>query len=312
MAQSTTARVRWTAADVPDQSGRTALVTGANAGIGYETARILAERGARVLLACRDQGRTDEAMRRIRAAAPRARLEAIRLDLASLASVREAAQAVRAATDRIDLLINNAGVMRPPHGLTKDGFELQFGINHLGHFAFTAQVLPLLWHVPGSRVVAVSSIAHKNGSIHFEARNFDPEPYDSGTGYTQSKLANLLFAFELNRRLAAAGAETVALGAHPGAVLTALPRYMPFGMRTAVRTVVFTLGQRNVSIGALPSLRAATDPHARGGEYYGPNGRAEFRGDPVLLPPAPAALDEAVAERLWRASERLADVSFEI
>ena len=230
MSMQATATARWTEADVPDQAGRTAVITGANTGIGFEVARVLATRGARVILACRDLGKAREAVARIGAAGPGAGAGVIRLDLASLASVREAARELRAACERIDLVINNAGVMMPPYGVTADGFELQFGINHLGHFALTGLLLDQLAGVPGARVVTVSSNARKAGRIGFGDLQ-SRRRYTRTAGYCQSKLANLMFTYELQRRLAAAGAQAVALAAHPGMTKTHLGRYLSAVMR---------------------------------------------------------------------------------
>ncbi|HWN61692.1 MAG TPA: oxidoreductase, partial [Streptosporangiaceae bacterium] len=207
MSQPGSTRELWTAADVPDQAGRMAVITGANSGIGFETARVLAEHGAAVILACRDAGKAKDAAARIAVTAPQAAVTVIRLDLASLASVREAADEIRASHDPLDLLINNAGVMVPPPGVTADGFELQIGTNHLGHFALTGLLLDRLLPVEGSRVVTVSSNSHRSGRIHLD----DLQSAGRVAGYSQSKLANLLFTYELQRRLTAADARTAAL-----------------------------------------------------------------------------------------------------
>ena len=213
----------WTEADVPDQSGRTAVITGANSGIGFEAARLLAQRGALLLLGCRDQGKAHDAVVRIRAVAPRADVRVVPLDLASLRSVRAAAAQVRSACEGIDLLINNAGVMMPPYGVTADGFELQFGINHLGHFALTGLLLDRLAGRPGARVVTVSSNSHREGRINFDDLQ-SQHGYRRIAGYGQSKLANLMFTYELQRRLAAAGSPAIAAAAHPGLTRTDLAR----------------------------------------------------------------------------------------
>jgi NAD(P)-dependent dehydrogenase (short-subunit alcohol dehydrogenase family) len=309
VSQQTRARgdIRWTEADVPDQAGRTVVITGANTGIGFEAARVLAARGARVILACRDVGRAEDAAARIGAAAG---ADVVELDLASLGSVREAAGELRSACDRIDLLVNNAGVMMPPYGVTADGFELQFGINHLGHFALTGLLLDRLAGVPGARVVTVSSNAHKAGRIDFGDLQ-SRRRYQRVAGYGQSKLANLMFTYGLQRRLATAGAEAVALAAHPGLTKTHLGRYLSAVMRAYYVVVERPLGH-SAARGALPVLRAATDPGARGGEYYGPDGWHEERGFPRLVEPSAAARDEDAQRRLWQESERLTGVSYAI
>ena len=310
-ASTTAAKTKpWSAAQVPEQSGRVAVITGSNSGIGFETARVLAERGASVVLACRDPRRADDAVRRIRAGAPGVELRVVRLNLASLASVRHAAEEMLADFERIDLLINNAGVMMTPHGQTEDGFDLQLGVNHLGHFALTAQLIDAVRAAPGSRIVSVGSIAHRPGVIDFDDLQFERRSYNPRTAYSQSKLANLLFAYELQRRLAAAGAESSSLAAHPGVVHTELSRHVNRPMRTVFRLATGVLGQRNPLMGALPILRAATDPSASGGEYYGPHSRNGFRGDPVRIESNAASHDQAVAARLWQESERLTGAAF--
>jgi NAD(P)-dependent dehydrogenase (short-subunit alcohol dehydrogenase family) len=305
----------WTIADVGDQRERVALVTGANTGIGYETALALAARGATVVLACRDLGKAEQARGRLRAAVPDADLAILRVDLAALTSVQAAAVQFRDRYARLDLLINNAGLMIPPYGRTEDGFELQFGTNHLGHFALTGLLLDRLLGTPGSRVVTVSSNGHRRGRIDFDDLNAKRH-YHPMTAYTQSKLANLLFTHELQRRLAAAGAGTVAVAAHPGAARTDLMRHSPWLFRFAIsqRTRwLFSWLIQDEAAGALPTLRAATDPGARGGEYYGPGGWREFTGRyPVRVEAAAAAHDAAVQRRLWDVSERLTGVRFDL
>jgi NAD(P)-dependent dehydrogenase (short-subunit alcohol dehydrogenase family) len=303
---------RWTAADVPDQSGRTAVVTGANSGLGLVTAGVLASRGASVVLACRDLAKAGQAADRIRAAAPRASVHVLRLDLASLASVRAAASEIRAAWPRLDLLINNAGVMRPPYQRSADGFELTFATNHLGHFALTGLVLDSLRATPGSRVVTVSSVGHRDGVMRFDDLQSE-RGYRADDAYAQSKLANLLFTYELAARLQAAGEGTIALAAHPGLARTELFRWDPRLTRAllspALRPLTFW-GVHSAQAGALPTLRAATDPAARAGEYYGPGGRHEYTGYPVRVESAGPSHDLASQRRLWEASERLTGVSY--
>jgi NAD(P)-dependent dehydrogenase (short-subunit alcohol dehydrogenase family) len=297
----------WTAADIPDQHGRTAVVTGANTGLGFETAHGLATRGATVILACRTMAKAADAAGRIRAAVPGARLEVIRLDLGSLASVRAAAGQVRETCPRLDLLINNAGLMTPPYGKTEDGFELQFGTNHLGHFALTGLVLDSLLAVPGSRIITVSSNGHRAGDIYFDDINFEHR-YSRIRAYGQSKLANLMFTYELERRLRAAGAATSALAAHPGVSTTELQRHVPAWMQAMSRFVPRQPAER----GALPTLRAATDPSARGGQYYGPAGRFQITGYPVPVQSSRRSHDPEVQRRLWELSQRLTGVTYRI
>jgi len=306
--------LRWTAANVPSQSGRVAVVTGASGGIGLETARVLAERGATVVLACRDERKADQAAGQIRSTAPDADVRPAHLDLASLGSVRQAAAEILASCPRLDLLINNAGVMYVPFQRTEDGFELTLGTNHLGHFALTGLLLPRLLETPGSRVVTVSSVAHRYGKMHFDdlmlTSHYQPDP-----AYGQSKLANLLFSYELQARLAAAGAGTAALAAHPGVVLTDLWRTSPGWQRALISPRLRPINSwaaQPVSQGALPSLRAATDPAAQGGEYYGPGGFHEYTGSPGRVESTAASHDPAAQRRLWDVSEQLTGVSYAV
>jgi NAD(P)-dependent dehydrogenase (short-subunit alcohol dehydrogenase family) len=282
----------------PDLTGRNVIVTGANSGIGRAAAHQLAGAGARVTLAVRN---TDKG--RAAAAGMPGETEVRELDLASLDSVREFASGW---DGEIDLLINNAGVMIPPLSRTAEGFELQFGTNHLGHFALTGRVLPSLLAVPGSRVVTVSSNGHKVGRIHFDDLQWE-HGYRRAGAYAQSKLANLLFTYELQRRLAADdSAATIAVAAHPGTSDTALVRYMPAWMQLGTRIAP----SQGAKMGALPTLRAATDPGAAGGDYYGPAGLGEFTGPPRLVRSSARSRDEAVQRRLWAVSEELTGVTF--
>jgi NAD(P)-dependent dehydrogenase (short-subunit alcohol dehydrogenase family) len=300
----------WTEADVPGQSGRTAVVTGANSGIGFEAARVLARRGAAVVLACRDVTRARAAAARITGSTPDARVTVVRLDLASLASVRAAAEEIRASHGRLDLLINNAGLMIPPYGTTADGFELQFGTNHLGHFAFTGLLLDRLLTVGGSRVVTVSSNAHRVGRVNFDDLA-SRRRYRRMAAYAQSKLANLLFTYELQRRLAVAGAPAAALAAHPGTATTNLTRHLPSAVGLGNRAFGAVMAQ-NAAMGALPTLRAATDPAARGGEYYGPTAWFGTKGYPRRVTSAERSHDEQAQRRLWQESEHLTGVTFPV
>jgi len=300
----------WTVADVPAQQGRTAVVTGANTGIGFEAAAVLAQRGAVTILACRDTGKAERAVARLSAAAPQATVSVVRLDLASLDSVRAAAEQIRASHSRLDLLINNAGLMMPPRGTTADGFELQFGTNHLGHFALTGLLLDLMLSVPGSRVVTVSSNGHRTGRINFADLQSERR-YGRMTAYAQSKLANLMFTYELERRLRAAEAATIALAAHPGSAGTELVRHIP-GVLQTVYDRAGGVFRQSAAMGALPTLRAATDPEARGGEYYGPSGFGQLTGYPVRVSSNSRSHDEAAQRRLWAESERLTGVTFPV
>lgn len=285
-------------ADVPDQQGRTILVTGANTGIGFEAAKALAGKGARVLLGCRDADRGKAAMARIAAEAPAAELDLILLDQADIGSVRSAAERI-AEEPRLDVLLNNAGVMIPPLSRTAQGFELQFGVNHLGTFALTALLLPKLAQTPGSRVVVTSSLAHRRGRMLWDdwnaERGYDPTRY-----YAQSKLANLLFLLELDRRLRATGFPVSAIGCHPGVSLTELMRHLP---RWTQPLIPLTRPLFNpVSAAAWPALQAATDPQAQGGDYFGPQGRWEMKGVSGPAVVEDHARDTEDARRLWELS----------
>ena len=294
---------RWTDEHVPDQSGRVAVVTGATSGLGYETARVLAQHGASVVLAVRDVEKGKQAASRIGGD-----VSVQALDLTSLASVRSAAADLRAAHPRLDLLINNAGVMYTPRQTTADGFELHLGTNHLGHFALTGLLLDRLLPTPGSRVVTVASTAHRlRADIHFDDLQWE-RSYSRVGAYGQSKLANLMFTYALQRRLASHGT-TVAVAAHPGISRTELLRAAPAAMQLIVGRIAGPFFQ-SAAMGALPTVRAATDPHVVGGQYYGPGGRREISGHPTVVSSSPQSHDEAVQERLWTVSEQLTGVTF--
>lgn len=295
----------WTTAHIPDQTGRTAVITGANTGLGFETAKALAAKGAHVVIAVRDTGKGKQA-----AAQMPGDVSVQELDLTSLASIREAAEALRTGNDKIDLLINNAGVMTTPKGTTKDGFELQFGTNHLGHFALTGLLLDAILDVPGSRIVTVSSNGHKmGGAIHFDDLQWE-RSYSRMGAYTQSKLANLLFTYELQRRLAPRG-KTIAVAAHPGTSDTELARNVPTALQRAFQLVSPLIAQSPAG-GALPSLRAATDPGVLGGQYYGPDGIGQQKGAPVVVASSDQSYDIGLQRRLWAVSEELTGVTFAV
>jgi NAD(P)-dependent dehydrogenase (short-subunit alcohol dehydrogenase family) len=302
---------KWTAADIPDQSGRVAVVTGANTGLGYWTAEMLADKGAHVVLAVRNLDKGKDAVEAITAKSPKADVALQQLDLTSLDDIRKAAEELRAAHERIDLLINNAGVMYTDKATTKDGFELQFGTNHLGHFAFTGLLLDRLLPVQGSRVVTVSSVGHRIiAKIHFDDLQWE-RSYNRVAAYGQAKLANLMFTYELQRRLAAKGAPTVALAAHPGGSDTELTRNIPRLLKPVVDVVWSTFSQ-SAEMGALPTVRAATDPSAQGGQYYGPDGLGEQRGYPQVVKSSKQSHDEAIQRRLWTVSEELTGVTYPV
>jgi len=291
--------------DIPPQTGRIAVVTGANTGIGYEAARGLALKGAHVILACRNPEKGQAAVARIQAEKPAGSVEVKTLDLSDLDSVHRFAQDFTSSHARLDLLVNNAGVMIPPFGKTTQGFELQFGTNHLGHFALTGHLLPLLSRTEGSRVVVVYSAVYRQGRIHFEDPNFTRRPYNAWGAYSQSKLATLLFALELQRRLPAGGAPMVT-AAHPGWTATELQRESGF-----IRFFNPLLAMSPAE-GALPTLRAATDPQAGPASVWGPAGWFELKGAPAPAHLLPHAHDTEVAARLWTLSETLTGVTFGI
>ena len=302
---------KWTTGDVPNQSGRVAVVTGANTGIGYEAAAVLAAKGSRVVLAVRNVDNGQEAVRRIEQASPGADVSVQQLDLTSLDSIRAAAEELKNTYQRIDLLINNAGVMMTPRETTKDGFELQFGTNHLGHFALTGLLLDRLLPVDGSRVVSISSNAHRTfAKIDFGDLQSE-RSYNRIAAYGRSKLANLLFIYELQRRLKLKGAPTIAVAAHPGGSNTELTRNLWPAIRKPTEFVWGRMAQ-DADMGALPTLRAATDPSVQGGQYFGPDGFGEQRGHPKLVHSSKQSHDEQLQKRLWTASEELTGVTYPV
>ena len=303
----------WTADDIPALGGKTVVVTGGNSGIGFEAARQMARKGAHVILACRDTGRAADALQQIRTLHPSASVEAMQLDLASLESVHRFARDFAAKSVPLDVLCNNAGVMAIPRRTTAEGFEMQIGTNHLGHFALTGLLLEPLLAAPAARVVNVSSTAHKPGRIDFDDLQGE-KSYRKWMAYAQSKLANLLFTYELQRRLEAAGARAVSVACHPGYSATNLQAVGPqmSGSRIAAR--LMDLGNRFFSqpaaMGALPTLYAATSPDARGGDYIGPDGFMENYGHPRKTRSTARSHDRAVATRLWEVSEQLTSVRY--
>jgi NAD(P)-dependent dehydrogenase (short-subunit alcohol dehydrogenase family) len=295
----------WIDANIPAQNGKLVLVTGANSGLGYEVSRALARRGATVIMACRDTQKGEEAAAKIREEQPKGELRVMELDLSDLSCVRKLADEFRAEYKRLDALVNNAGVMAVPYGQTTDGFELHFGINHLGHFALTGLLLDLLKAAPGSRVVTVSSYGHWFGWINFGDLNGE-KFYYTWLAYGQSKLANVLFAYELQRRLARAGGNPLSLAAHPGYAATNLQRHSPLW---SFLNPIFAQSQQ---MGALPILYAAARPEIRGGEYLSPDGFLGQRGYPYKGFSSPGSHNKAIAQRLWQVSEQLTGVKYEI
>jgi len=303
----------WTTADIPNLSGKTILVTGANSGLGYETALALAGKGAHVLLACRDQQKGRAADAQIRAAHPTATTTLMPLDLASLADIRRFAETVSAQHRRLDVLVNNAGVMALPYRRTADGFEMQFGTNHLGHFALTGLLLPRLLETPKARIVTVSSGFHRLGTIRFDDPQWE-RGYRKWPAYGQSKVANLLFTYELQRKLTAAKADTISVAAHPGYAATNLQAAGPRMEGSSFAERLSEIGNRllaqSAAMGAMPQLYAAVAPDVRGGDYFGPSGIGEMWGAPRKVTSNGHSNDPAVARRLWALSEELTGVRY--
>jgi len=295
----------WTADDMPDMSGKIAIVTGANSGIGYETARELARHGARVTLACRNQEKGEAAVAGIREENPDADARFASLDLSDLASVRSFADAFRDQESALDILCNNAGVMMCPPSKTADGFELQFGTNHLGHFALTGLLLDRIRSTRNARVVTVSSVYHKAGRIDFDDLNAEKK-YKRTRAYGQSKLANILFTLELQRRFERAGIDAIAVAAHPGWTATNLQQNV-----SLFRFFNPMLAQKPWG-GALPTLYAAVEPDVKGGEYFGPAKRFESVGSPKRVRVSKRSRDEEAAARLWRVSEEMTGVAYDM
>jgi len=300
----------WTTADMPNLQGRVALVTGANSGLGLETTRALAAKGAHIIMACRDQEKGRTARATIVESVPGASLELMELDLASLAAVRDFAKRFQADHTQLDLLFNNAGVMAIPFRKTQDGFEWQFGTNYLGHFALTGLLLPTLLATPQSRVISTSSVAHRTGKIEFDNLNGE-RSYSRWSAYGRSKLANLMFAIELQRRLKRAGVDTISVAAHPGFSHTSLQSTSATEAGAAMERLLYTFYKgQSAAMGALPQLYAATDPYIYGGEYIGPDGMFGMGGYPKKVRGIKPAYDEQVAAKLWDASVEMTGVDY--
>ena len=297
---------KWTENDIPDQTGRVAVVTGANSGIGFETARALAVKGATVVLACRNLAKGQEALEKITTAHSVARVDLMVLDLSDLQSIREFAHVFKEKYDRLDLLINNAGVMVPPYSKTREGFELQFGTNHLGHFALTGLLIDVMINTGSGRIVNVSSMAHKAGKIDFDDLQWDTRQYKPWQAYGDSKIANLYFTSELQRRLNEKGAAVKVTAAHPGWTATDLQR------NSGIVRFLNNFFAQKPEAGAWPTLLAAVDSIANGGDFYGPRGFMEMKGHPQKVKTNKLAEDPTIAARLWDVSEQLTDVRYQI
>ncbi len=305
---------RWTTDDIPDQSGKVTIVTGGNSGIGYEAAKALAGKGAQVILAVRSAAKGQEAAGSIQREHPKASIEVMPLDLSDTDSIRRFAEAFLKRYPSLPLLLNNAGVMALPFRQTANGFEMQFGTNHLGHFALTGLLLPAILATPGARVVTVSSGLHASGVMDFGDLN-GTKTYDRRRAYSQSKLANLLFAYELQRRLEAAGARAISVGCHPGYAATNLqaagPRMEGSRAQEAIMSVANRLFAQSPAMGALPTLYAATAPSVNGCDYIGPTGMAGMRGYPAKVLSSERSYDLSSAQQLWQMSEEMSGVHYD-
>lgn len=303
---------RWTAADIPDQTGRTVLITGANSGLGLRSAEALAAKGARVLMACRNATKAAVAREGVAAAATGPAPEVVAVDLSSLASIADCAEQLTGSLDHLDVLMNNAGIMAVPRGTTVDGFERQIGTNHLGHFALTGRLLPLLLATREPRVVTVASNAHRFGRLHLDDLSFEHHRYSRWGAYGQTKLANLLFSSELQRRAVAAGSTLTSVAAHPGYAATNLTTGPALGaavLRPVLAVADRLFGQPD-RMGALPQLYAATMPDVLPDDYWGPDAFREQRGYPTRVGRSDRAADPADAAGLWRLSEELTGVTY--
>ena len=300
----------WTTDHIRDLTGKVVVVTGANSGIGLEAAREMARKGAKTILACRSVERGQKAIDELRAEIPGSMVELMMLDLGSLASIERFTRALIRTRPRLDVLINNAGIMAVPYSQTEDGFESQMGTNHLGHFALTARLLELLLATTGARVVTVSSVAHRAGKMDFSNLLFENRGYSPFRAYWRSKLANLLFTYELQRRFESAGADALSLAAHPGFSSTDIGRHLGRHWYSRLeRPLLHSFSQRP-AMGALPALRAAVDSKVKGGQYYGPGGFLGLRGSPVVVTSNAASRNQQHARQLWQVSEKLTGIHY--
>ena len=295
----------WNAQDIPEQKEKTVIITGASSGLGKEATRVLAKKNATIIMAVRNTKKAETVANEIRNEFPNALLDIRTLDLGSLDSVRSFANDIIADYRNLDILINNAGVMMTPYSETKDGFEIQMGTNHLGHFALTGLLMPLLLNTKNARVVATSSVAHKQGDINFDDINWESRDYSSSKAYSDSKLANLYFTSELVKKYKGNKNSPIFTTAHPGGTNTELGKHMNGFMR-----LLFKLITQKVEMGTLPTLRAATDLDAKSGDFFGPNKFYEMKGFPVIVQPNKMAKNEANAKRLWDVSEELTGVKY--
>lgn len=305
--------MNWTTENIPDLTGRIILVTGGNSGLGYESVKAFAGKGAEVVLASRSLEKGEEAKNDIKKTYPEGKIRVMKLDLSDLASVSSFATTFKQNYGHLDVLLNNAGIMMTPYFTTKDGFEGQTGTNHLGHFALTGLLMDLLLKNKGARVVNVSSGAHKRGTMDFTNLLFENgRDYSPMKAYGRSKLANLLFTYELQRKLEAANADLISVAAHPGVATTNLARYVEGKFLFKILSPLFKLMAQDQAMGALPQIRASVDPEVIGGTYYGPDGKNEYKGYPVVVPSNEASHNLQDAAKLWEESEKLTGISFNL
>ena len=295
---------KWNTNNIADQSNRVVIVTGATSGLGKEATKILASKNATVIMAVRNIEKGERIAAEIKKTLPEAKLEVRRMDLGNVASVAYFAERIHHSFDRLDLLINNAGVMGCPYSKTEDDFEIQMGTNHLGHFALTGLLMPLLLKTKASRIVATSSIAHRDGNIDFEDINWEKREYITNKAYGDSKLANLYFTYELARKLKKDPNAPMVTAAHPGWTSTELQRH---SLMFRLLNPIFS---QNVANGVLPTLRAATDEQAKSGDYFGPSGFLEMKGSPIVVKSNPMSHNEANAKQLWTLSEKLTGIQY--
>jgi len=305
--------MNWTVENIPDLAGKVIIVTGGNSGLGYESVKAFAAKGAEVIMASRSTEKGEEARTENLKTSPGAKISVMQLDLGDLESVRNFASAFKERYQKLDVLLNNAGIMMPPYFTTKDGFEGQIGINHLGHFALTGLLMDVILKTKNSRIVNVSSGAHKRGEMDFSNLLFENgRDYSPMKAYGRSKLSNLLFTYELQRKLEAAQKETIAAAAHPGVAKTNLGRYLQRRFLVRILMPLFNLMVQDQAMGALPQIRACVDPGVKSGEYYGPDGRREFKGYPVIVASNDASHNSVDSAKLWEESEKLTGVTYNI
>ncbi len=305
--------MNWTIENIPNLTGKTVIVTGGNSGLGYESVKAFAGKGAEVILASRSTEKGEEAKKAILRDVPEGNIKVMQLDLGDLESVRTFASAFKQNHQKLDVLLNNAGIMMTPYFTTKDGFEGQLGTNHLGHFALTGLLMDNVLQTKGARIVNVSSGAHKNGTMDFSNLQYENgRDYKPMKAYGRSKLSNLLFTYELQRKLEAADKDAIAVAAHPGVAMTNLARHMEGRFLFKLLIPLFKRMAQDPAMGALPQVRASVDPSVKGGEYYGPDGKREYKGYPVVVPSNDASHNQVDAASLWEESEKLTGVKYDL